>query len=72
MHRSSRAIGFAVYADLLQRREEQQCVDTVILHDGSADPVALIEAAQEAAKSGTVLVTTKLPEDRTWNKLIEM
>ena len=72
MHRSSRAIGFAVYADLLQRREEQICVDTVILHNGSADPVALIEAAQEAAKSGTVLVTTKLPEDRTWNKLIEM
>jgi ATP phosphoribosyltransferase regulatory subunit len=72
MHRSSRAIGFAVYADLLQRREEQQRVDTLILHDGNADPMALIEAAQEAAKSGTVLVTTKLPEDRTWNKLIEM
>ena len=72
MHRSSRAIGFAVYADLLQCREAYPCVDTLILHDGNADPVALIEAAQEAAKSGTVLVATKLPEDRTWKRLIEM
>lgn len=72
MGRRSRAIGFAVYADLLQRREEQSRVDTVILHDGKADPAKLIASAEAAAKTGTVLVTTKLPTDRTWNKLIEL
>ena len=72
MGRKSRAIGFAVYADLLQRREEPSCVDTVILHDGSADPAKLIAAAEMAAQVGTVLVTTKLPQDRTFNTLIEM
>ena len=72
MGRRSRAIGFAVYADLLQRREEQQGVDTVILHNGNADMAALIAAAEAAAKDGTVLVTTKLPQDRTFNTLIEM
>jgi ATP phosphoribosyltransferase regulatory subunit len=72
MGRKSRAIGFAVYADLLQRREEVSCVDTVILHDGSADPAKLIAAAEMAAQVGTVLVTTKLPQDRTFNTLIEM
>ena len=72
MGRKSRAIGFAVYADLLQRREEVSCVDTVILHDGSADPAKLIAAAEMAAQAGTVLVTTKLPQDRTFNTLIEM
>lgn len=72
MGRRSRAIGFAVYADLLQRREEQPCVDTLILHDPSADPAAVLAAAEEAAKSGTVLVTTKRPSGRTWNNLIEL
>lgn len=72
MGRNSRAIGFAVYADLLQHRQEQLFVDTVILHDGNADPAKLIAAAEEAAKTGTVLVTTQLPTDRTWNQLIEM
>lgn len=72
MGRKSRAIGFAVYADLLQRREEPSCVDTVILHDGSADPAKLIAAAEMAAQVGTVLVTTKLPQGRTFNTLIEM
>lgn len=72
MGRKSRAIGFAVYADLLQRREEPPCVDTVILHDGTADPAKLIAAAEMAAQVGTVLVTTKLPQDRTFNTLIEM
>ena len=72
MGRKSRAIGFAVYADLLQRREEPSCVDTVIHHDGSADPAKLIAAAEMAAQVGTVLVTTKLPQDRTFNTLIEM
>jgi ATP phosphoribosyltransferase regulatory subunit len=53
MGRTSKAIGFALYLDLLERQGRSEInfdVDTVILHDGSADPEALIDAAEEAAK----------------------
>lgn len=74
MGRSSRAIGFALYLDLLERQGSQGVfdVDTVILHDGKADPASLIAAAEEAAKSGSVLVTANLPAGRTWKNLIEI
>lgn len=72
MGRSAKAIGFAIYLDLLQNLDSADpgYVDTVILHDGTADPTALMAASQEAAASGSVLVTRTLPDDRTWGKLI--
>ena len=73
MGRSSRAIGFAVYADLLRRQdalEQQYDVDTVLLHDGTADPAKLLAAAKEAGKEGSVLVCTALPEGRRWRRVI--
>lgn len=70
MGRNARAIGFAVYLDLLENREEESFdVDTLILHDGSADPLTLTAAAEEAAAAGTVLVTRELPAGRTWKHL---
>ena len=71
--RQARAVGFAIYVDLLQElRGERDLldVDTLILHDGSADAVALTKAAAEAAREGTVLVARHLPEGRCWKKLI--
>ena len=44
-------------------------VDTLILHDGTADPLVLTAAAVEAAEKGTVLVTRELPETRSWKHL---
>ena len=70
MGRNARAIGFAVYLDLLENREEESFdVDTLILHDGSADPLTLTAAAEEAAAAGTVLVSRELPVGRTWKHL---
>ena len=70
MGRNARAIGFAVYLDLLENREEESFdVDTLILHDGSADPLTLTAAAEEAAAAGTVLVSRELPAGRTWKHL---
>ena len=70
MGRNARAIGFAVYLDLLENREEESFdVDTLILHDGSADPLTLTAAAEEAAAVGTVLVSRELPAGRTWKHL---
>jgi ATP phosphoribosyltransferase regulatory subunit len=73
MGRKARAIGFAMYLDLLaglNRQEDAFDVDTLILHDGTADPVVLMAAAEEAAEKGTVLVTRELPNVRNWRKLL--
>ena len=73
MGKRSRAIGFAVYVDLLQEllgEESPFDVDTVLLHDGSADTVALTAAAEAAARDGSVLVCTALPKDRRWKRLV--
>ena len=70
MGRSSSAIGFCVYVDLLEKAGNAGDVDTILLHNGTADPAKLVAAAEEAAKSGTVLVTTQLPTDRSWRNII--
>ena len=73
MGRKARAIGFAIYADLLaryKREEESYDVDTLILHDGTVDPAVLTAKAEEAAKMGTVLVARQAPKGRRWKNLI--
>ena len=70
MGRNAKAIGFAVYLDLLEDREEDTFdVDTLILHDGTADSRILTAAAEEAAEKGTVLVSRELPKGRNWKQL---
>ena len=70
MGRKARAIGFAIYLDLLQDSQREEIVDTLILHDGTVDTVVLTAAAEEAAAKGTVLVATQLPADRKWETII--
>ena len=72
MGRKARAIGFAVYLGLLENRSHREDafdVDTLILHDGTADPMELMAASQEAAALGTVLVTREFPQGRNWKIL---
>lgn len=74
MGRKSRAIGFALYLNLLQRQEMGYSVydvDTLILHDASSDPVMLVAAAEEAGKQGSVLVATSPPRERSWGRLLD-
>ena len=73
MGRNAKAIGFAVYLDLLENRNKQENtfdVDTLILHDGTAAPPVLMNAVEEAAGKGTVLVTRELPDTRSWRRLL--
>lgn len=73
MGRKAKAIGFAIYLDLLQelqREENDFDVDTLILHDGTVDTVTLTAAAEEAAREGSVLVASQLPTGRNWKKLV--
>lgn len=74
MGKRCRAIGFAIYLNQLGQSEKENSldVDTLILHDGRTDTAILTAAAQEAAREGSVLVTTTLPSDRHWGRLIRM
>ena len=72
MGRKARAIGFALYLDLLQGEESLMDVDTVILHDGTVDTAKLMAAAQEAAETGSVLVCTALPKNRSWKRMVTL
>lgn len=72
MGRRAKAIGFAVYLGLLENRKAREDafdVDTLILHDGTAQPQVLVAAVEEAAKTGTVLVSGELPASRNWKCL---
>jgi len=68
--RNARAIGFAIYVDLLQGEESRFDVDTLILHDGTVSPQTLTAAAAKAAEAGTVLVARQQPQGRRWKTLI--
>ena len=71
--RKAKAVGFAIYVDLLQelqQGEDGATVDTLILHDGTVDTRILTAAAQKAAAEGTVLVARKLPEERRWKQIL--
>ena len=73
MGRKAKAIGFAIYVDLLQglyQGEQDRSVDTLILHDGSVDTEILTAAAEEAAKNGTILVARNLPKHCSYKALI--
>ena len=72
MGRRSSAIGFAIYTDLLERLESKKTaydVDTLLLHEGSADTGALLAAVEALSESGSVLVASTLPENKRWRRL---
>ena len=71
--RKAKAVGFAIYVDLLQELQDRENlfdVDTLILHDGTVDAKTLTAAAAGAAAGGTVLVAKQPPEGRSWKRLI--
>ncbi|MCI7018753.1 MAG: ATP phosphoribosyltransferase regulatory subunit [Clostridiales bacterium] len=75
MGRKSRAIGFAVYADLLQERNREDGafdVDTLVLHDGTVPLAEVNRAAKAASKNGSVLVATTAPKGRSWKNLVTL
>lgn len=70
MGRTSSAIGFAVYLDLLEQRSgENYDVEYVLLHKPSDDVSQVAAAAETLREKGSVLVTTQLPAGRSWRQL---
>lgn len=74
MGKNVRAIGFALYLDLLEKLEAARPdddVDTLILHDGSTDAQTLLQCVAESEQQGSVLVCKQAPTDRSWRRMIE-
>ncbi len=74
MGRRARAVGFAIYMDLLERladAPQPYDVDTVLLYDASADAVALGQAVRLLADSGRSVVAQKaVPEKLKYRQLL--
>ena len=76
MGRASKAIGFAVYLDLLERLGEKAPefdVDAVVLYDEDTDTVALCAAVDAMiAKGDRVAVRRAVPENLKYKNLLRM
>ena len=74
MGRESRAVGFAIYMDLLERlggEARPYDVDTVLLYDEGADAAALTDAVEALAASGDSVVAQKaVPEKLKYRRLV--
>ena len=74
MGRTSRAIGFAVYLDQLERLSDDQVgddADVLLLYDESADPAALCRAVQQWISLGLQVSAQKaIPEKFRYKQLV--
>ena len=76
MKRTDRAIGFAVYADLLDRLEQpldDYDVDVLLLYDGSASLADVRSQAQMLREQGgSVMAVRTLPEEIRCKKVLKL
>ena len=76
MHRSSGAIGFAVYMDTLERLEEAQKgvdADVLLLYGEDADPAVIRTKMQEWTQQGiSVMAQPKKPENLRFGKVCRL
>lgn len=76
MKRTDRAIGFAVYTDLLERLEQQANeydVDTVLIYDDSSSLTAIRQQAQNlTAQGSSVMVLRAKPENIRYKQLLKL
>jgi len=73
MGRTSGAIGFALYLDLLERMDSTKTeydIDTVLLYTENTDPLALTKAVDEISKDESVLVCTEIPKGTKYRRLL--
>ncbi len=72
MGRKSKAIGFAVYTDLLCRLENENAfpiIDNLIIRGEDADVETLTRFIKALPKEEKLLVTASLPEEKRWKRL---
>lgn len=75
MGRESRAVGFAIYMDLLERlggEGREYDVDTLLLYDAKADVTALARAVDVLSKTGSVLAQRAIPDRLKYRRLMRL
>jgi len=73
MKRSSRAIGFAVYLDMLETPAPDYDIDTILLYDKNCDLTVLKNTISELSKDGkSVSAQTSLDEKLMYRKLLRL
>ena len=73
MKRSSKAIGFAVYLDMLDRLEESPPaydVDYLLLYEPGADPAEVYRVSEGLRGHGSVMTAPAVPENLRYRKLV--
>lgn len=74
MKKSEKAIGFAIYLDLLERFEEEKelfDVDVLLLSEGT-DTLTLLKTAEKLSKDTSVLVSKEIPQDIKYRRLMKI
>ncbi len=74
MGRTSGAVGFALYLDLLEQMDsslDKYDVDTVLLYDETTDPLALSKTAEEIAQNCSLLVLKQKPIGVKYRRLLK-
>lgn len=75
MGRTSGAIGFALYLDLLERMDSTGIdydVDTLLLYTEETDPLTLTNAVEEISKEASVLVCTQKPKGINCRRILSI
>lgn len=76
MKRESKAIGFALYLDLLEQMDtnaNDYDVDTVLLYDTNCDPMTITGAVDSLAGStGSIRVCTEIPAQVRYRRLLKL
>ena len=73
MGREARAVGFAIYMDLLERlggEVREYDVDALLLYDDGADVAALGRAVAALSREGSVLAQRAVPEKLKYRRLV--
>lgn len=71
MGKRCRAMGFALYLDLLQEEQPPYDLDLLILRNPRQTPEEILELVREASREGRVLVAAQPPKDRIWKRLLD-
>jgi len=75
MKRTSGAIGFALYLDLLEQLDNFKTdydVDTVLLYEANCDPLTLTNAVNELVKECSIRVCTTIPSRLKYRRLLKL
>ena len=75
MGRESRAVGFAIYMDLLERlggEGREYDVDTLLIYDNKADVPTLARAVEMLSREGSVLAQRAIPGKLKYRRLVRL